>query len=97
MRAFTDTRLVVASHNEGKVSEIRALLAKHGITSAEEVIAHCQTGIRSSYATLVLQALGYSEVKNYDGSWIEWANNQALPIVNGAEKSQPEEIAFLRN
>jgi thiosulfate/3-mercaptopyruvate sulfurtransferase len=45
----------------------------------------------------VLQALGYSEVKNYDGSWIEWANNQALPIVNGAEQSQPEEIAFLRN
>jgi thiosulfate/3-mercaptopyruvate sulfurtransferase len=77
--------------------EIRALLAKHGITSAQEVIAHCQTGIRSSYATLVLQALGYSEVKNYDGSWIEWANNQALPIVNGAEQSQPEEIAFLRN
>jgi thiosulfate/3-mercaptopyruvate sulfurtransferase len=78
-------------------TEIRALLAKHGITSAQEVIAHCQTGIRSSYATLVLQALDYSEVKNYDGSWIEWANNQTLPIVNGADKSQPEEIAFLRN
>lgn len=78
-------------------AEIRALLAKHGITSAQEVIAHCQTGIRSSYATLVLQALDYDEVKNYDGSWIEWANNKTLPIVNGAEKSQPEEIALLRN
>ena len=31
MRAFTGTRLVVASHNEGKVSEIRALLAPYGI------------------------------------------------------------------
>lgn len=77
--------------------ELRALLARHGITSGQEVIAHCQTGIRSSYATLVLQALDYKEVKNYDGSWIEWANNQTLPIVNGAKTSKPEEIALLRN
>lgn len=31
MRRFTDPKLVVASHNEGKVSEIRALLAPYGI------------------------------------------------------------------
>ena len=31
MRRFTDSKLVVASHNEGKVSEIRALLAPYGI------------------------------------------------------------------
>ncbi|MEM7211213.1 MAG: RdgB/HAM1 family non-canonical purine NTP pyrophosphatase [Pseudomonadota bacterium] len=31
MRRFTDKKLVVASHNEGKVSEIRALLEPYGI------------------------------------------------------------------
>lgn len=31
MRRFTGQKLVVASHNEGKVSEIRALLAPYGI------------------------------------------------------------------
>jgi thiosulfate/3-mercaptopyruvate sulfurtransferase len=77
--------------------EIRDLLAEHGITDDHEIIAHCQTGIRSSYATLVLLGLGYGHVKNYDGSWIEWANNPTLPIVEGAGKSQHDEIALLRN
>ncbi len=77
-------------------NEIRALLASRGITDRQEIIAHCQTGIRSSYATLVLQGLGYAQVKNYDGSWIEWANNPTLPVVAGADILQHEEIALLR-
>jgi thiosulfate/3-mercaptopyruvate sulfurtransferase len=77
-------------------SEIRALLASRGITAGQEIVAHCQTGIRSAYATLVLQGLGYGQVKNYDGSWIEWANNPTLPIIAGADIPQHEEIVLLR-
>ena len=60
--------------------EIEELLGSYGITRDKAVIAHCQTGIRSAYATLVLLALGYDDAKNYDGSWLEWANNQEFPI-----------------
>jgi thiosulfate/3-mercaptopyruvate sulfurtransferase len=59
--------------------EIERILQAAGITRDSEIIAHCQTGIRSSYATLVLLSLGYN-ARNYDGSWIEWANCQDYPI-----------------
>lgn len=74
-------------HEEGGInvlkpaSELKVLLAAHGITPDRKIIAHCQTGIRSAYASLVLMALGYPEVQNYDGSWIEWANNEELPVA----------------
>jgi len=61
--------------------EIISLLNERGLTPDREIVAHCQTGIRSAYATLVLMGLGYERIKNYDGSWIEWANNPTLPIV----------------
>lgn len=62
--------------------EIRTILSSKGITKGQSIIAHCQTGIRSSFATLVLLGLEYPEARNYDGSWIEWANNSELPIVS---------------
>ena len=63
-------------------SEVLTLLQAHGITKDKEIVSHCQTGVRSAYATLVLLGLGYEKVRNYDGSWTEWANNKTLPIIN---------------
>lgn len=76
--------------------EIRKLLAASGITSDREIVAHCQTGIRSSYATLVLLGLGYERARNYDGSWIEWANNPELPIMAGEPEAQGEKVSLSR-
>lgn len=66
-------------------AEIRGLLASNGLVPGKQIIAHCQTGIRSSYASLVLLGLGYPQVQNYDGSWIEWANDPSLPVETGAK------------
>lgn len=60
--------------------DLEELLVSYGITRDKAIIAHCQTGIRSAYATLVLLALDYPDARNYDGSWIEWANNLEFPV-----------------
>jgi len=45
------------------------------------VIVYCHSGVRSAHTTFVLtQLLGYKNVKNYDGSWIEWSYFDDLPF-----------------
>lgn len=63
--------------------EIKGIFKTLGLNRDKEIIAHCQTGIRSAYATLVLLALGYN-AKNYDGSWTEWANCSNYPVEGSA-------------
>ena len=62
---------------------LKELYAKKGINGAEEVIAYCRIGERSSHTWFVLKyLLGYNNVRNYDGSWTEWGNLIGSPIVN---------------
>ena len=57
---------------------------KLGITKDKNIIVYCQSGVRSSHTTFILsEILLYPNVKNYDGSWIEWSFNKDLPIDSG--------------
>ena len=63
------------------VEELRQLYGAAGITDQQPVIAYCRIGERSSHTWFVLKhLLGFSNVKNYDGSWTEWGNLVAAPI-----------------
>jgi thiosulfate/3-mercaptopyruvate sulfurtransferase len=47
----------------------------------DEIIAYCRIGERSSHTWFVLKhLLGFSQVRNYDGSWTEWGNLVGVPI-----------------
>lgn len=61
--------------------ELRDLFEAIGVTPDKEVIAYCNTGYRSAHAYLALRLLGYPRVKNYVGSWQEWANRDELPVI----------------
>jgi len=44
------------------------------VIRGKKVITYCQSGVRSAHTWLALtEALGASEVYNYDGSWVEWS------------------------
>ena len=46
----------------------------------DTVIVYCHTGYRSSLTTFVLRELmGFENVWNYDGSWVEWSYFDELP------------------
>ncbi|GAA1349060.1 sulfurtransferase [Falsarthrobacter nasiphocae] len=57
-----------------------------GLDPQGPVTAYCRIGERSSHTYFVLKhLLGFSDVKNYDGSWTEWGNAIRVPIALGAE------------
>ena len=54
--------------------DLRYDLAQRGITKDKNIIVYCQSGSRSSHTAFVLkEILKFPNVKNYDGSWIEWS------------------------
>jgi thiosulfate/3-mercaptopyruvate sulfurtransferase len=61
--------------------ELKALYDAEGITGDREIIAYCRIGERSSHTWFALhELLGYSDVKNYDGSWTEYGSLVGVPV-----------------
>ncbi|SEP52311.1 sulfurtransferase [Amycolatopsis saalfeldensis] len=66
--------------------EIKELYADAGIDESKATIAYCRIGERSSIAWFALhELLGYSDVKNYDGSWTEYGSLVGVPVELGAK------------
>src|SRR5665809_10611 len=61
--------------------ELQKLYEAEGITSDKDVVTYCRIGERSSHSWFVLtELLGFSNVKNYDGSWTEYGSLVGVPI-----------------
>jgi thiosulfate/3-mercaptopyruvate sulfurtransferase len=66
--------------------ELKSIFEREmGLKPDDPIVAYCRIGERSSLTWFVLTyLLGYSNVKNYDGSWTEWGNLVRAPIATGA-------------
>jgi thiosulfate/3-mercaptopyruvate sulfurtransferase len=54
---------------------------EQGLDPADDVVAYCRIGERSSHTWFVLtHLLGFERVRNYDGSWTEWGNSVRVPV-----------------
>ena len=62
---------------------LRNLYSESGVGPDDEIVTHCQTGIRGAHTYFALRLLGHKEVRLYDGSWAEWGNADDTPVVTG--------------
>ena len=74
-----------AANDDGSFRERAELEAiyfgEQGIATGDSVVAYCRIGERSSHTWFVLKhLLGVGDVRNYDGSWVEWGNAVRVPI-----------------
>ena len=63
--------------------ELEEFYINAGFGPETSTITYCQAGVRAAFTHLVLTALGHEDVRSYDGSWEEWGNDPALPIIVG--------------
>lgn len=61
--------------------DLEAIYRRLDVEKSEPLVVYCHSGVRSAHTTFVLtQLLGYTNVLNYDGSWVEWSHHDSLPI-----------------
>ena len=63
--------------------ELEEMYANAGFGAETSTVTYCQAGVRAAFTHLVLTALGHDDVRTYDGSWEEWGNDPATPIITG--------------
>jgi thiosulfate/3-mercaptopyruvate sulfurtransferase len=70
------------THCFRSAAELRTIYQEEmGLKADEETIVYCRIGERSSHSWFALTyLLGFTKVRNYDGSWTEWGNLVKAPV-----------------
>lgn len=70
----------VESKDFKSLAELKAIYEPLRISKDQAIVTYCHTGVRSALTYFVLtELLNYENVRNYDGSWVEWSHME-LPF-----------------
>ncbi|MEF3191852.1 MAG: hypothetical protein K6347_04800 [Campylobacterales bacterium] len=78
-----------ASGKWKSMDEIAAMYAN--IPKDKTIYLYCHDGFRMTLGYMQLKALGYKNIKLYNGGWGDWGMNLSLPVVVG---NRPYDEAF---
>lgn len=83
---LTDTEAFKSKEDMEKV------MSKYGITSSTPIVAYCRTSVRATvlYAALV-NVLGYTDVKVYDGAYLEWVDKGNKVVAKAGVSTSKKE------
>ena len=78
-----------------EAAELRKIYTEENhLRPDDDIVAYCRIGERSSHTWFTLRyLLGFSKVRNYDGSWTEWGNLVGVPIENPSAVTRNEAAA----
>jgi thiosulfate/3-mercaptopyruvate sulfurtransferase len=78
--------LIDNAHNKEAVrvfrppEDLERIFSNVGITRDKTVVTYCQSAVRATITAFALELLGFPDVRVYDGSMKEWANNDNMPL-----------------
>ena len=70
------------------LNDLRTEVESAGIEADAPVVAHCQSGGRSSVSAFVFERLGHP-TRNYYLGWSDWGNAEETPVDAGSEPEGP--------
>ena len=62
--------------------QVISICAQAGLYPDDDIIIYCFKGARAANTFIALKQAGFKHVRNYYGSWNEWARNAALPAMS---------------
>lgn len=71
------------NYNDGtyrSVNDTRIKYLEADVRPEDTAIMYCKTSIRGAQTYLALYNAGYTNLKLYDGAWVEWTKDESNPI-----------------
>lgn len=60
--------------------EIEKIMASYNVSKDQDATVYWTMGIRSGYTAMILKAVGFDKIKNYEASIYEWGKDETMPM-----------------